>query len=86
MSMEKIMRWGHDFPKEYGGKLFKPLGQWGEAKCQRENPSNRQLPILSFSPIIKFCQNVVELVIAWSRKSMGINSNWPDDPFLKNVF
>ena len=37
MSMQKIMRWGHDFPKEYGGKLFKPLGQWGKAKCQRQN-------------------------------------------------
>ena len=86
MSMQQIMRWGHGFPKEWGGKLFKTLGQWGKEKCKIENPSNPQLPILSFSPIIKFFQNVVELVIAWSGKSMGTNSNWAEDPFLKNMF
>ena len=45
--------------------------QWGKAKCLGENPSNCQPPFLSFSPIIYFCQNVVELVIAWNGKSMG---------------
>ena len=50
MSIHQIMRWGHDFPKEWGGKLFKPLYQWGKSKCQRENPSNPQIPILSFVP------------------------------------
>ena len=29
---------------------------------------------------------MVELVIAWSGKSMGKNSNWEEDPFLKNMF
>ena len=50
MSMQQIMRWGNDFPKEWGGKLFKPLGQWGKSKCQWENPSNNQLPFFSHSP------------------------------------
>ena len=47
------------------------MGQWGKAKCLWENPSSCQLPFLYFSPIIYFCQNVVELVIAWNGKSMG---------------
>ena len=47
------------------------MGQWGKAKCLWEDPSSCQLPFLSFSPIIYFCQNVVELVIAWNGKSMG---------------
>ena len=59
------------------------MGQWVKSKCQRENPSNPQLPILSFSTILKFCQNVVELVIKWSGKRMGTNSNWEEDPFLE---
>ena len=36
-----------------------------------ETHPSYQLPFLSFSPIIYFCQNVVELVIAWNGKSMG---------------
>ena len=59
------------------------MGQWGKAKCLRENPSNCQLPFLSFSPIIYFCQNVVELVIAWNGKSMGKNSNWAENHFFE---
>ena len=47
------------------------MNQWGKAKHLWENPPNCQLPFLSFSPIIYFCQNVVELVIAWNGKSMG---------------
>ena len=40
-----------------------------------------------FSPIIYFCQNVVELVIAWNGKSMGKKKfELGKDPFLKNVF
>ena len=62
------------------------MGQWGKAKCLWEDPSSCQLPFLSFSRIIYFCQNVVELVIAWNGKSMGKNSNWAENHFLKNVF
>ena len=49
MSMQQIKRWGHDFLKIRGG-IFKPLVQCGKSKCQRENPSNCQLPFLSYSP------------------------------------
>ena len=59
------------------------MGQWGKAKCLWENPSSCQLPFFSFSPIIYFCQNVVELVIAWNGKSMGKNSNWAETHFWK---
>ena len=59
------------------------MGQWGKSKCLWENPSNCQLPFLSFSPIIYFCQNVVELVITWNGKSMGKNSNWVETHFWK---
>ena len=37
MSMQQIMILGHDFPKDRGG-IFNLWGQWGKAKCQRENP------------------------------------------------
>ena len=50
MSMQQIMRWGHGFPKDKEGEIFKLWGQWGKSKCQRENPSNPQLPILPFVP------------------------------------
>ena len=33
-----IKRWGHDFTKNREGEIFKPLRQWGKAKCQREKP------------------------------------------------
>ena len=38
------------FRKDKWGGIFKPLIQWGKAKCQRENPSRRQLYSLSYSP------------------------------------
>ena len=43
MSMQQIMRWGHDFPKDKEGEIFNLWGQW-------EKPSNNQLPFLSHSP------------------------------------
>ena len=58
----------------------------GKSQMSKGEPINPQPSILSFSPIIKFYQNVVELVIAWSGKSMGRNLNCEEDPFLKNVF
>ena len=38
MSMQQIMRWGHDFPKDKDGEIFNLWGQWGKSKCQRDNP------------------------------------------------
>ena len=49
MSMQQIMRWGHDFPKDEG-EIFNLWGQWGKEKCQWKNPLNSQLPFLSHSP------------------------------------
>ena len=60
MFMQQIMRWGHDFPKDKEGEIFNLCGQWGKAKCQRENPSNPQVPILSFVP-----NHLILLEIGW---------------------
>ena len=40
--------------------------QWGKAKCQRENPSNCQLPFLSHSP-----NHLLLLEIGWVDYCMG---------------
>ena len=61
---------GHDFLRIRGVKYL-TYGPMGKSQCRWEDPSKCQLPFLSFSPIIYFCQNVVELVIAWKGKSMG---------------
>ena len=73
------------FPKDKGG-IFKPLSQWGKAKCQREDPSNCQLPILSFVPNHLFLPE-----IGWGSYCIGMgrvwtNSNWAEHPFWKNMF
>ena len=46
MSMQQIMRWGHDFLGIRGG-ILKPLGQWGKSKFQRENPSKLSTTFLA---------------------------------------
>ena len=38
MSMQQIMIWGHDFPKDKEGEIFNLWGHWGKAKCQLINP------------------------------------------------
>ena len=38
MSMQQIMRWGNDFPKDKEGEIFNLWDQWGKDKCQMENP------------------------------------------------
>ena len=48
MSMQQIMRWGHDFPKDKEGGIFNLWGHWGKAKCQWENPWNNQVPFFVF--------------------------------------
>ena len=87
MSMQQIMRWGHDFPKDKEGGIFNLWGQWGKAKCQWENPSNCQLPFLSHSP-----NHLVLPEIGWVGYCMGWvrydnpNSNWRIHQFLGNAF
>ena len=54
-----------------GRKIIKPLRKWGKFKCQRENPSNSQLPILSFVPNHLFVPEVVELVNSWGWEEYG---------------
>ena len=80
------MRWGHDFLRIRGG-IFKPLGQWGKAKSQRENPSNYQLPFLSYSPNHLLLPEVgwVGYCMGWERYD-NPNSNWRSHQFLGNVF
>ena len=87
MSMQQIMRWGNDFLRIRRGKYltFGSNGEKTNVKGRTHEIVNYVLSCL-IHPIIKICQNVVELVIAWSGKSIGRNSNWAGDPFLKNVF
>ena len=72
MSMQRKMRWGHDFPKAKGEEML-TLSQFGKSHVSWGEPIiNCQLPFfLSFSPTIYFCQNVVEVVIVGKGKSMG---------------
>ena len=80
MSMQQIMRWGHDFPKDKGVGML-TLRLFGEKPCvMGRTHQNCQLPsFLSSLPNHLFCQKVVEVVIAWKRKSMG-NFKWGRAP------
>ena len=53
------------FPKDKEGGIFNLGGQWGKAKCQRENLWNSQLPFLSHSPNHLILPKMVEFVSAW---------------------
>ena len=66
------MRWGHDFPKDKGVGML-TLSQFGENPCvMGRTHQNCQVPsFLSSLPNYLFYQKVVEVVIAWDRKSMG---------------
>ena len=72
MSMQWIMRWGHDFPKDKGVGML-TLNHFGENPCvMGRTHQNYQLPsFLSSLPNHLFCQKVVEVVIAWNGKSIG---------------
>ena len=87
MSMQQVMRRGHDFLRIRGG-IFKPLGQWGKSKCQRENPSNCQLPIFSFVP-----NHLILPEIVWVSYCMRMGKVWESEiriwgsiHFWENVF
>ena len=72
MSMQRIMRWGHDFPKDKGVGML-TLSQFWEKPCvMGRTHKNCQLPsFLSSPPNHLICHKVVEVVIAWKGKSMG---------------
>ena len=38
MSMQQIMRWGHDFPKDKEGGIFNLWGQWGKIQMSTGEP------------------------------------------------
>ena len=86
MSMQQIMRWGHDFWRIRGG-YSNLWGQWGKAKCERENPSNCQLPFLSHSPNHLLLPEIgwVGYCMGWARYDSP-NSNWRSHQFLGNAF
>ena len=59
------------FTKDKEGEIFNLWGQWGKAKCQRENPWNSQLPFLSHSP-----NHLILAEIGWSSYCMGMGGEW----------
>ena len=73
---------GHDFPKDKGVGMS-TFNLFGKNPCvMGRTHQNCQLPsFLSSLPNHLFCQKVVEIVIAWKRKSMAI-SNWAKHPIL----
>ena len=58
------------FPKDKGGEYL-TYGPMGKSQMSMRKPIKLSTTFLVFFPIIYFCQNVVELVIAWKGKSMG---------------
>ena len=60
----------------------------GKSQMSKGEPINQSTTHLSFSPIINFYQNVVELVIAWGwedGKSMGSNFEFGENPILGKI-
>ena len=72
MSMQRIMKRGHDFPKDKREGML-TLSHFGVRPCvMGKNPSKLSTTLfLVFLPNHLFCQKVVEVVIAWKVKSMG---------------
>ena len=73
MSMQQIIRWGHDFPKDKGGGGYLTFGANGE----NPNVNGRTHQTVNYlscltHPIIYYCHKFVELVIAWDGKGMKI--------------
>ena len=85
MSMQQLMRWGHYFLRIREG-YSNLWGQWGKDKCQRENPSNCQLPFLSYSPNHLLLPEVgwVGYCMEWGRYGSP-NSNGRSHLFLGNM-
>ena len=65
-----------------GGGILNLWGQWGKPKCQRENPSNCQLPFLSHSP-----NHLIMPEIAWGWEEYGQEIRiWGRPIFGENQF
>ena len=70
MSMQRKMRWGHDFPKDNREEML-TLNQFGKSHVSWGNPiKNVTSLFLVFLPNHLFYQNVVEVVIVGKGKSM----------------
>ena len=65
MSMQQIMRWGHDFPKDKKGEIFNLWGQWGKPNLNGRTHQTINYLSCLIHPIISFCRKLVEVVIAW---------------------
>ena len=87
MSMQRIIRWGHDFPKDKGVGML-TLSQFGENPCvMGKTHQSGQLPFfLSSLPSHLFCHKVVEVVISWKGKSMGKFKLGREPSFVMSCF
>ena len=71
MSMQQIMRRGHDFLRIRWGWIFKPWGPMGKIQMSKGEPIKTVNYLYCLiHPIIYYCQNLVELVIAWDGQGM----------------
>ena len=87
MSMKQVMRWGHDFPKDREGNYLNLWFNGEKPNFKGRTHQSIDYPFLSFSPIIKLCQNVVELVIAWRWEEYGEQFQiWGKPIFGENQF
>ena len=80
----QLNRMGHDFLRIRGGEIFN-LWANGEKPNFYEKTHQAVNYLSCLSPqIIYFCQNVVELVIAWNGKSMGKEIRIGQRPIFEN--
>ena len=70
MSMQQIMRWGHDFLRIIGGNI-QTFGLMGKIQMSKGEPI-KTINYLSYliHPIIYYYHKLVELVIAWDGQGM----------------
>ena len=71
MSMQQIMRWGHEFLRIRGEGIFKTLGSMGKSQMSKGEPT-KTINYLSclIHAIIYYCKKLVELVITWDGQGM----------------
>ena len=62
---------GHDFPKDREGNYLNLWANGENPNVKERTHQTLNYPFCLFPPIIKFCQNVVELVIAWGWEEYG---------------
>ena len=87
MSMQQIMRWGHDFLRIRGWRNIHTFGTMGKSQRSKGEPI-KTINYLSclIHPIIYYFLKLVELVIAWDGQGMEAkNLNWRSHKFLGNM-